>query len=270
MQRIKNSIWLLSLGVISMGNATTIGHKSLFVCYGKIDPEVVKGYKLVVLEPAHYNKEEVACFKENNLKVVGYFSTTEVNTAASYYNEVRDYTIDKNNNWNSYFLDIAESKVQEVLLGHVRIIMEKGFHGLFLDTLDNTSKWGSMLDNKKDVIQFIKTVFKQNPNIYLVQNGGIFLLNETQNYIESVVVESVLSNYDFLKKSYELRDYKDQKNRLESLKKIISGYSKEVFVIEYANTEKTLTKLASFYNKKCYNYFIANIDLQKVPEFNNK
>ena len=154
-----------------MASYTTEGkaqnlEKELFICYGKIAPETVKGYGLVILEAQHYSTQDIEVFKKHNHKVLAYLSLTEVHKTAVHYSAINPYTLGKNNNWDSYFIDISNNKAKKILLSLITDLSTKGFDGLFLDNLDNVSQWGQLKDKEADLLNLIKRIKRQNKKSY--------------------------------------------------------------------------------------------------------
>jgi uncharacterized protein (TIGR01370 family) len=146
-------------------------------------------------------------------------------------------------------------------------ILANGYDGLFLDNIDNFSDYGPQSNQKPEVIQFIKKIKTDYFNHILIQNAGLELINETGQYIDSVVVESVASNYTFDDKSYKLRDefeFDAYVNRLVSIKK---QYNLPILLIEYADTITLRNAIEKRIKPSRFDYFIGNINLQTMPKF---
>ncbi|WP_298502975.1 endo alpha-1,4 polygalactosaminidase [uncultured Maribacter sp.] len=254
------------LGVSQLQEKDAIANK-LFVCYGKVNPELITGYDLVILESEHYTSSEIAIFNRNNTKVAAYISLTEVNEYASFYKEMAPYTLGKNGIWNSRFIDIKNKKAQEVLLKVINKIKQKGIEGLFLDNLDNVSQWGNLRNQKEEFIALLKRIKVENKNLFLVQNSGLFLAKELKNITNSIVVESVVSAYDFAKKEYAIRDINTQREIVKNLRQAKKIAKKPIYIIEYAETSRMKKMISREAKKIDFSVFVAQIDLQSIPKF---
>lgn len=236
--------------------------KNLFVCYGKINPEEVKGYATIILEAQYYDTGEIQMFKDNNEQVLGYLSLTEVNESAFFYEDIKPYTYSRNQNWGSCYINLESIKARNVLIDAASKLMEKGISGLFLDNLDNVSKWGKMPNQKTNLLRLIAQLKNGYKSIFLMQNSGLFLDNELRNITDAILVESVYTSYDFSRKQYAISNEADQKLKL--LKKI---KNKPIFILEYAEDEKMKNEVEKELKKLGHPYFIANMDLQTLPKF---
>ncbi len=267
MRLIKILYFLLPFMGTSQTHLANNTMDKLFVCYGKIKPELVKGYELVILESEHYTASEIAIFNQNNKKVVAYISLSEVNENASFYKDIKPYTIGKNKIWNSHYINLKDKKAQKVLVELIYKIKKKGIQGLFLDNLDNVSKWGKLYNQKEDLVHFLKALKKENESLYLVQNAGLFMVKELQNITDAVVVESVISSYNFNTNTYELRDAVTKKQRINDIKLAQQKVNVPFYVIEYAETFKMKKVIEGALKKMKLSAFVGQINLQFIPKF---
>jgi uncharacterized protein (TIGR01370 family) len=267
MQLIKIILFVLPSLLVSDAFGNGINKNSVFVCYGRLEPEAIKGFSYVILESKYYTFYEVQRIKSQNEKVVAYISLGEINANSAYFQEFQSDFSGKNEVWNSHYLNLKSEKTLEILMKMVDNILANGYDGLFLDNIDNFSDYGPQSNQKPEVIQFIKKIKTDYFNHILIQNAGLELINETGQYIDSVVVESVASNYTFDDKSYKLRDefeFDAYVNRLVSIKK---QYNLPILLIEYADTITLRNAIEKRIKPSRFDYFIGNINLQTMPKF---
>lgn len=241
--------------------------KELFICYGKISPEVVQGYNLVILEAQHYNYEEIAMFKAHNSKVVGYLSITEVHKSATHYEKINEYTFGQNLNWGSCFVDISEKKAQDILLSVSNELTLMGLDGFFLDNLDNASQWGKLKGQEENIVELVKRIRKKNPKSYIIQNSGLFVAKQLHHITDAIVIESVFTDYDFKEKKYGYKSEKYRAKIINELKALKKQINKPILLVEYAGDEVMRRTIEADLKELGFGYFIANIDLQTKPKF---
>ena len=258
-------ILLLTLSCIKSKPLAQNMSKTL-VSYGKLDPTKIKDYELLIVEETHYTKEEVKILKSNNDKVIAYISLAEINSHAKYYDQLKDYTLGKNELWNSFHLDLSSPELRKRLLQIIKEIMSKGFDGLFLDNIDNACSFGPHPEHKKYVIDLIKQIRKLNNNIFLIQNSGLEIIKSTYKHVNVVALESVVTNYDFNTNEYRLRDESELTKRISDLNVLVDKYAFNVLLIEYADKKSLYNTTKEILSKHSYNYFIGNIDLQTIPK----
>lgn len=268
MRHIKFLLFLLPLLFHSKALYGQDLGRELFICYGKIDPALVAGYGLVILESQHYSANEILEFKKNNLKVVGYLSLAEVHSSSDFFQTLEPYTSGENKNWNSNYIHLNDPKARDILLQVVSSKMEMGIDGLFLDNLDNVSPWGPRPEDKAGLIDLVKKIRQQHPSILLVQNAGLFLIKDLRKFTDSVLVESVFTDYDFGANKYAVRKKEDARSRANEIARLRSKWKIPFYIVEYARSQTMKDNAVKELETLDCPYFIANIDLQTTPIFN--
>ena len=241
--------------------------QKVLVCYGNFDVNLVKGYDLIILESAHFNVYEVKKLKENNKKLVAYISLGEVDELSDNYQLLKNATLGKNTNWNSHYLDLTSAATIEVLNRNIKKIFFKGYDGVFLDNIDNFGTFGPQLAHQKQAINFIASIKKNYPKSYIVQNAGLELIDATHSYINSVLIESVASNYSFDTGLYGLRDATEFAEYKARIKDIYKKHKTPIILTEYADSLSLYVKIKTRVKNLGYSYFIGDINLQEIPSF---
>lgn len=241
--------------------------ENILICYGKVDVTQIKNYDLLILEPNHYTKKEITLLKKFNTKVIAYISLTEVNKNARNYNDFEKVILKDNLNWNSSYIDLKNKYAQNLIKTQVKKLIEKGFNGLFLDNIDNVGLHGPHPEMKLELVSIIKFINKNYPDIYIVQNSGLDVLEETHSYIDHIAKESVFTDYNFQKKEYKLRAKKDYSVLFKQLKTLGKKYKKPIFCIEYTDSLRLKTKILRRIKRANFSCFIGTIDLQAIPNY---
>lgn len=267
MRRFKLFLWLLPSLLSTPVFSNPVNKNTVLVCYGKIDPAKIKGYNYVILEEKNFKKEDVTLIKKNNKNVLAYISLGEVNSNASHYNLLKNRVLGRNNNWDSYYLNLQEKSTPVVLLTLIKKVLDKGFDGLFLDNIDNFSSFGPQFSQRNELIALIKRIKKQFPSHVLIQNSGLELIPETKEYIKAVLFESIATDFSFKDNGYKLRENADFIERLKSIKEINMNYKIPVLLIEYANNSILYDQIVKRLSVSNFEYFIGEIDLQTIPNF---
>lgn len=236
--------------------------------YGDFYPKDVSGYEIIVIESAHFDSDDIKILKQENNKVLGYISLGEVNEAAAHFQQVQGFTLGKNEVWNSHILDIKNDETRKSLLEIFDFNMKKGLDGMFLDNIDNYAQFGPTPGRKEDLLEFLKDLKLKFPNIYLMQNAGVSLIKETNQFIDAVAKESIASDYDFGLKKYQLREEEIFKALLNELSQAYDDYQIPVVLIEYADTPELKKALQERLAEVSWPYFIGEIDLQQIPDKN--
>lgn len=267
MQLIKILIFLLPSFLVSNVFANSVKKSTVLICYGKLKPETIKGYRFVILESKYYLPSDIRVIKANNDKVFAYISLGEVNANAPHYKELKEHTLGKNHIWDSYYLDLKSEKTKQTLIGIIDKTLAIGYDGLFLDNIDNFSTHGPQKDQKEELIKLLKTIKEKFPNKEFIQNAGIDIIGETSSFVSAVAIESVASNYTFKNKSYKLRNSNEYNAYMSRLKTVYETYKMPIILIEYADSINLCNKIEERIKPTKFDYFIGSIDLQKVPDF---
>ncbi|UOK41738.1 MULTISPECIES: endo alpha-1,4 polygalactosaminidase [Flavobacterium] len=269
MQRIKLFFCLLPslIGFKVWSNADQ--QPNVFFCYGKLNPTEIKGYDYVVLESRNFNASDIKKVKSLNGKVLAYISLGEVNSQTKHYKKLKNITLGKNEIWDSYYLDLKSDSTNQVLFSEIDRMLFDGYDGLFLDNIDNFTTFGPQKDQKAEIIAFMGNLKRKYPQHYILQNAGIELLEDTHNFIDGIVVESVASNYSFPDKNYKLREKNEYDEYIKKLNLIRRKYKLPIILVEYADTQLLYNDIQKRISKTNFLYFIGTIDLLGVPNFTN-
>lgn len=267
MRLIKFFFWLLPSVLLPSTFNKNNEKSSVLFCYGKVKAETIKNYSYAVLEPLQYDKAEIKVIKKTNKNVLAYISLGEVNSKAKHYNDLKNIVLGRNNNWDSFYLDLKSEKTKKILLSLFDEAFAKGFDGMFLDNIDNFTQFGPQKEDKNELILFLQLINKKYPGKIFFQNAGLELLDQTYKLIDGVVVESVASNYTFKDKKYSLRNQKEFEVYIARIKSLKSKYNLRFVLVEYADTKLLYNKISSRLNKHDFDFFIGKIDLQTIPNF---
>jgi polysaccharide biosynthesis protein PelA len=268
MRLINLFLFLLPSVLIPRMFAAT-GKASILVCYGRLEPELVKNYSHVIVDQGNYTPAEVRQLKAQNEKVLAYISLGEVNTNAKHYNLLKNSTIGKNATWDSHYLDLSSEKTVDVLLGVIDQAISQGYDGFFLDNFDNFGPWGKQTAQKDALVSLLKKINAKYPHHTFLQNAGLDLVAETAAYVDGLVVESVATDYSFAMKKYKLRDEKDFAERAARLTAIAQLHHLPISLIEYADTKALRDAAEKRLKRVGFDYFIGQVDLQSIPQFAN-
>jgi len=253
-----------------MTNTTidTKNQEDLFICYGKLNPKSVVGYKYVIVEPAFYTPFQIQEFQKNNETVFAYLSLGEVNKFSSIYDQLATSFIGKNENWDSFLLNLELETTTTALAESIEEYIKLGYNGIFFDNLDNFGIHGKQTAQKNSVLAFMKNMKSQYPNHLFIQNAGLEFIDFTYSLVDAVVVESVASHFDFSTSTYRLRPEEAFQTQLNKLKSIRNQYKIPVLLVEYANSQEKYNSIQDRLDPSGMPYFVGTIDLQTKPNFN--
>src|SRR5690554_2538104 len=115
------------------------------------------------------------------------------------------------------------------------------------------------------MLQLIKDIRKAYPDIIIIQNAGLFLLEETKDVVDAVAIEDVATMYNFDTKEYIVVTESEFEKRME----LVNTHSKKsglpFLIIDFAVTPETILTASDRLRKEGYPYFISNISLDTLP-----
>ncbi len=263
------NLFLFLLPSVLVPRMFAAGKASVLVCYGRLEPELVKGYSCVIVDQGNYTQAEVRKIKSQNEKVLAYISLGEVNAHAKHYGLLKNNTVGRNATWDSYYLDLTSEKTIDVLMDVISESIDQGYDGFFLDNFDNFGPWGKQVSQKDSLVSLVKKISEKYPHHTFLQNSGLDLIAETAPYVDGIVTESVATDYSFKEKKYQLRAANDFEKRLARLTAIHETYNLPVSLIEYADTKVLRDATEKRLKRTGFDYFIGRIDLQTIPQFDN-
>ncbi|CAB3288952.1 conserved exported protein of unknown function [Methanocaldococcus lauensis] len=247
MRKLLLSILLLILFCGCLGNPKITNNKlniyNFWVYYGSDNIENLSKYDLVIIEPYNYKKEDIQKLKSlnPNIKVIAYLSIGEVSKDRPYFKDCQNIIIGKNPNWTSYYVNISSSIWQNIIIDEVKKFKNMGFDGVFLDTVDSAI----YTNQKNEVIELIKKIRKENPNIIIIQNRGFEIVNETAPYIDGVLFEDFTTYYDFKTKNayyWNGSDLNWINAQSEKLKNLKEKYGIIILTLDYVNNNEMAKK----------------------------
>ncbi|TKD67309.1 endo alpha-1,4 polygalactosaminidase [Flavobacterium sp. ASW18X] len=252
------------LSMASLWTTKTNAQQDFVVSYAKVNPEALpENIKLLIVEGSLYNVEEVKALKAKCNLVLAYISFTEISKDDSSYDLFAPYTIGENETWGSCYINLKDRTALGLMKKRALSLLQKGFDGLFLDTMDNVGAWGNVPELKGEVLHLIQTINEEEKPKVWVQNGGLDVLPQTHQLITTVLVESVATDYDFNKKVYRLRGQQDFNQRKQQLLKAKKEFKIEILVVEYALKEALKQQIKERLSGLPLSYYVSNIALNQ-------
>jgi polysaccharide biosynthesis protein PelA len=185
------------------GNAI---HLTWVVYYGQTaDEQLLSTYDIVILDPGFLGSIELV--KANGAQIYGYVSMGEVSTASPSFGRLSPHVIlEPNLDWpNVQRVDVRDLAWRNYILDEViPSIVNSGFHGLMLDTLD-TPIWLEQVDNQRfegmrqAAINLVAAIRTRYPALKLIMNRGYSILPDVIDYLDAIIAESLLTMPDATK-----------------------------------------------------------------------
>lgn len=243
----------------------------------KASLDVFDPYDVVVLD-RFYHPPIHPLVKEKK-KVFGYVTLGEVESHAPWFEKLKKegIVLVENENWpGSFLIDMRSYKWRETLIKEIiPYTLEKGFNGLFLDTIDNAifletldpAKYAGMVNG---AVQLIKEIRFNFPDILIMLNRGLDLLDDVAPFIHYFLIEDLFTSYDFQDKHYFIQNESVLKGVLATIEEVKADNPKLVLLsLDYWDPEdkKTVAELYEKARKAGFSPYVSTIDLKEVyPE----
>ena len=220
--------------------ADTTEPKSTAIFYASQPPvELLGQYQRVVVEPDNITAQELAALHAKGAKVFAYLSIGEVNSTRKWYKQVDpDWILGRNNVWDSEVMDLAKPGWQNFVIKQlVAPLADKGYDGLFLDTMDSFHIYATnqaARDRQAQALaSLLQTIRKTYPNIHLIANRGFEVMSTVAPQLEAVAAESLFASWDNARKTFRTVKLEDTKWLMEKLTSLKRDYGLDIIVIDY-------------------------------------
>lgn len=265
---------VISLFITQCNSAKNIQKNSILsktpfgVCYSKVTPDQVKNYKMVVIEPDFYSKAEITSLKATGATIIAYITLGEVDSNRWYFPLLQERGfIGVNENWNSSFLNLEDDETRSIILEKaLPEIMIKGVDGIFLDTVDAVSPFTERKELAPYMLTMIQGIRDLYPNKIIIQNAGLFLLEDSRDLIDAVLIEDIASGYDFTRKEYFIKELSAFNDRIKLVRATSENYNVPVLIVDFAESKLAIEEVKTRLDTLNFPYFISNIQLSQLPK----
>jgi len=263
----------------SLANNDTDKYVPWAVYYSDKAPiETFKDYKLLILDSDYH--PSLHALKDQGKLLLGYISLGEAESQRHYFKslENKDILLQENKNWpGSYYVDVRKPYWTKLVIEElIPTILRKGFHGLFLDTLDNPVHLENTVDPKAykgmtaAAIRLVRTIRRHYPDIPIMMNRGFDLLPDVENDITMVMAESFRTDQDPTTKIYKFTSEPDYQYILNILHTAQTKNPKlKIMTLDYWDPKDTegMRKIYKLQRQNGFLPYVSTVDLHAViPE----
>lgn len=268
-------LFVTALSFQTYAGEPNANHRFAVYYADKAPAERFRSYNLVVLDPSY---PFIKSLDEQGKTLLGYLSLGEVPRQSPYFTLLKNkgLLIAENKNWKgSFFVDIRAREWQEIVIEElIPKLLALGFDGVFFDTLDSPLE-SERRDSKtykgmsEAAVKLIKGVRLHYPSIKIMVNRAYSILPEMAPLIDMEMGESVFTDYDFSRKTYEKIDpalYRQQIKWLQEAKKI--NPSLAVYTLDYAAPHDSafIREIYSVQRANGFTPYVATIGLEEVVD----
>ncbi len=234
-------------------------------------------YSLLVLDSQYH--PPLLPLADRGKTLLGYISVGEVEQFRPHFDEVKaeGILLQENQFWKgSFFVDLRDPRwTSRVIEELIPAVLRKGFHGLFLDTMDNPVYLEDMQPETYKgmtaaAADLIRTIRHHYPRIKIMLNRAYELLPEIGGEIDYVLGESVYADYDFENKTYGFVETETYRHQVDMLTDAQSRYPElRVITLDYwyPEDEDTIRDIYKEQRGNGFEPYVATIELNRiVPE----
>ncbi len=243
----------------------------------KAAPEAFAAYDLIVLDSRQHPPLQPLLNRGKML--LGYVSLGEVERHRSYYGAVKaqGLLLAPNPNWpESRYVDLRDPRwVRRVLEDIIPAVLQRGFHGIFIDTLDNAAHLERMDPVRyrgmtRAAARLVRAIRHHYPRIVIMLNRAYEILPRVASDVDILLGESVLTSYDFRTKRYRRvspTDYRRQVGWLKAARR--RNPRLRILSLDYWDPTDTAT-VAQIYRRQRRQGFVPYVSIialdRLVPE----
>ncbi len=242
------------------------GIGSYIVYYGKGRLDDLAKFDLAIVQPDTLSTDELKQLHAKGTLVVSYLSIGEAEPGRQWYSDGRvnpKWLLGKNQNWGSYFVDASQKGWQELMVSLTGEFIQKGFDGVFLDTVDTVDQYPKTKQGMIDLIGGLRTAY---PDALLVQNRGFSVIDEVAPKIDALMFEDLITSYDFANQEYI---YADNSYTAEQMSTLSKQTGLPILALDYAPPDNPAMAYLSHEAAKKYGFIpaVSVINLDDIPDY---
>lgn len=231
-------LWCTALLLVA-GAVNASGDNSVAFYYG-VNPPVnaLSQFGRLVVEPDNVKPDEHRSLKRNGTATFAYISVGEVGPHRPWFDLVSDEaTFGTNTDWASKVMDLSSPAWQRLLLQRVNELVNRGYDGLFLDTMDSYQIFAKTAEQKaqqeKGLTNLLYRIKRKYPDIRLIANRGFEVIEQIAPYLEAVAAESLYAGWNNTEQTYKEVTNNDRiwlQNKLTGIKNL---HGLDIIAIDY-------------------------------------
>lgn len=150
--------------------------------YGAGELDRLSTYKRAVLQPDFYSAAELEQLRSHGVEPIAYLSLSEDQGPAAPWQRT-----ERNPDWGGAFVHVDHPDWVDHVLAQTRTALDKGFTGLFLDTLNVELTFPEDVPHMLTLIAMIRDVAGTG---YVLANRGFGMLPRLAELVDGVLFES--------------------------------------------------------------------------------
>ncbi|RME01955.1 MAG: hypothetical protein D6814_00515 [Calditrichaeota bacterium] len=240
---------------------------SFAMLFKKVSLQALEPFDMLILEPDEYTRRDLRELTARGKIVLAYLNIGEIEAYRPYAAEVRpEWLLSPNPNWAGHiFVDPAQRGWWHLLQRRaIEPILEMGFQGLFLDSVDLAAN-GRFPETRPAMVKFIRWLHQKNPSSILLLNNGLFLLDDVAHSVHGVVLEEAFSVADE-QGNYRIRSSAEQRSILQEISQARERWRCPLFLVEYCPGAKSpgCARLGRLCRQTGLPYFLTDVHATRL------
>ena len=197
----------------------------------------------LVLEPDNILVSDLQAMTARGTTAFAYLSVGEVGPTRAYASELdAAWILGKNPAWNSDVLDLSNADLREFLVVRAGQLLDSGYGGLFLDTMDSFNLIANTEAERKrqqaGLVSLVREFATRYPQVRIITNRGFEVVDAIAPYIEAVAAESLYASWNNTEQRYGEVPEADREWLLGKLEHAQDDLQLDVIAIDYVPADK--------------------------------
>lgn len=240
--------------------------ENYIVYYGRGRADDLATFDLAIIQPDTLSADELQQLRRQGTLVVSYLSVGEAEPGRQWYADGRvdpRWLLGKNPNWGSYYVDASQKGWQDLMVSLTGEFLDKGFDGVFLDTVDTVDAYPRTTQGMIDLITGLRQAY---PDALLVQNRGFTVIEQVAPQIDALMFEDLITSYDFVNQEYI---YADNTFTAGEMADLSQRTGLPILALDYAPPENAAMAYRSIQTAKEYGFIpaVSVIQLDDIPNY---
>lgn len=230
--------FILAVALLSMMLGAPSHALNVALYYGQNLPrDELRAFDVVVVEPDHV--PEPSRYNDARSQLYAYVSVGEVQPSRAYFGRIEPrWQIGRNEAWGSIVIDQSQPDWHAFFIAEiVRPLVQRGFAGLFLDTLDSyhlvAKTDQARAAQEAGLIALVRAIKSAYPTLALIFNRGFEILPSLHEGVQAVAFESLYRGWNQSAREYGEVPAADREWVLKQLEPVVQRYKLPVIAIDY-------------------------------------
>jgi len=233
-------------------------------------------YATVILDSRYH--PPLAPLADAGARLLGYVSVGEASPDYTYFGQLESQglLLKPNPNWvGNRVIDVRDERWTARLCDEiVPAVRNRGFHGLFLDTLDSAlyleeqsaQQYAGMAAASRTLIRALR---RAHPGMPIALNRAYSILESVAGDIDITLGESVFTTYDFQSREYKLVDKEVYQKQIRLLRAAKSKNPRlRVFTLDYWEPSDSafIKRIYAEQRENGFSPYVCSIDLKNIVD----